>query len=220
VIERTLAGLGEHVSPARPLALRAWLRHGAGDEAGAWEDLAAARLAELAADPDPKVAAAAEATRRRPPPLSLRVLGPFAVRRGSWTVDDAAWKRRVAQRVVRMLLVYRPDPVPEDVLFEALWPDRAPSAARRSLQVAVSCARAALDPPGAERSVIEGSGRAYRLVLGERDMLDAEVFRARRRARAAGARRPEPRAARACGRAVERRAAARGALRRLGGRLP
>ncbi len=260
LVDRTLADLGEHVSPARLLALRAWLRHGSGDPEGAWKDLAAAlersgdqarhlvrrewprleallwealergvlppgpvvaavtgafpggeaalpltrhpvagvraeaavaaaasgspaaatRLAELADDPDAQVAAAAraaaEATRRRPPPLSFRVLGPFAVRRGSWTVDDAAWQRRIAQRVVRMLLVQRPHPVPEDLLFEALWPDRPPAAARRSLQVAVSCARAALDPPGAQRSVLEGSGRAYRLVLGERDVVDADVF--------------------------------------------
>ena len=260
LVDRTLADLGEHVSPARLLALRAWLRHGSGDADGAWQDLAAAleragdqarhlvrrewprleallsealergvldpgpvvaavtgafpggeaalpltrhpvagvraaaavaaaasgspaaaaRLAELAADADAQVAAAArgaaEATRRRPPPLSFRVLGPFVVRRGSWTVDDAAWQRRIAQRVVRMLLVQHPHPVPEDLFFEALWPDRAPAAARRSLQVAVSCARAALDPPGAEPSVLEGSGRAYRLVLGERDMIDADVF--------------------------------------------
>ena len=260
VVDRTLAGMGDHVSPARLLALRAWLRHGAGDPDGAWADLAAAldragdqarhlvrrewprlepllwealergvldpapvvaavtgafpggeaalpltrhpvagvraeaavaaaasgspaaaaRLTELAADPDARVVAAAraaaDATRRRPPPLSLRVLGPFAVRRGSWTVDDAAWQRRIAQRVVRMLLVARPQAVPEDVIFEALWPDRAPAAARRSLQVAVSCARAALDPPGAERSVLEAGGRAYRLVLGERDAVDADVF--------------------------------------------
>jgi DNA-binding SARP family transcriptional activator len=260
VVDRTLQGLGEHVSPVRLLALRAWLRHGAGDEQGAWEDLpealdragdqarhlvrrewprletllwqalehgvvepgpvvaavtgafpggeaalpltrhpvavvraeavvavaaagspaAAARLAELANDPDARVAAAArgaaESTRRRPPSLSFRVLGPFAVRRGSWTVDDTAWKRRIAQRVVRLLLVHRPDPVPEDVLFEALWPDRPATAARRSLQVAVSCARAVLDPLGAERSLLEGSGRAYRLVLGDRDAVDADVF--------------------------------------------
>ncbi len=260
LVDRTLAELDDYVSPARLLALRAWLRHGAGDVDGAWEDLAAAlarageqarhlvrrewarlerllwealergvlepeavvaavtgafpggdaalpltrhpvagvraaaavavaasgspaaaaRLAELAADPDAQVAAAArgaaETTRRHPPPLSFGVLGAFAVRRGSWIVDDAAWKRRVAQRVVRMLLVHRPDPVPEDLLFEALWPDRAPAAARRSLQVAVSCARAVLDPPGAQRTVLEGSGRAYRLALGERDVVDADVF--------------------------------------------
>ena len=141
---------------------------------------AAARLAELAVDPDAKVAAAArgaaEATRRRPPPLSFTVLGPFAARRGSWTVDDAAWQRRIAQRIVRMLLVALPHPLPEDVIFDALWPYRAPAAARRSLQVAISCARAALDPPGAERSVLEGSARAYRLALGERDVVDADVF--------------------------------------------
>ena len=42
LVDRTLADLGEHVSPARLLALRAWLRHGSGDPEGAWEDLAAA----------------------------------------------------------------------------------------------------------------------------------------------------------------------------------
>ena len=42
VVDRTLAGMGDHVSPARLLALRAWLRHGAGDPDGAWADLAAA----------------------------------------------------------------------------------------------------------------------------------------------------------------------------------
>jgi DNA-binding SARP family transcriptional activator len=260
VVDRALAGLGEHVSPARLLALRAWLRHRSGDDVGAWDDVAAAleragdqarhlvrrewprleallwealergvlepgpvvaavtgafpggeaalpltrhpvaavraeaavavaaagspaaaaRLAELARDPDATVATAArgaaEATRRHPPPLSFRLLGPFEVRRGSWTVDDAAWQRRIAQGIVRMLLVHRPDPVPEDLLFEALWPDRAPAAARRSLQVAVSCARSALDPPGAPSSVIESGARAYRLVLGERDVVDADVF--------------------------------------------
>ena len=42
LVDRTLADLGEHVSPARLLALRAWLRHGSGDAEGAWQDLAAA----------------------------------------------------------------------------------------------------------------------------------------------------------------------------------
>jgi DNA-binding SARP family transcriptional activator len=35
-----------------------------------------------------------------------------------------------------------------------------------------------LDPPGAERSVLESADRSYRLVLGERDRVDAERFRA------------------------------------------
>ena len=80
------------------------------------------------------------------------MLGPFTARRGGWTVDDAAWDRKIAQRVVRLLLVHHPRPVPEDVLLEALWPDRPPASARRSLHVAVSSARAALDPPGARRA--------------------------------------------------------------------
>jgi DNA-binding SARP family transcriptional activator len=89
----------------------------------------------------------------------------------------------VAQRLVRLLLTRREAAIPEDVLFEAFWPDKPSSAARRSLQVAVSSARAVLDPPGAERSAIDVSERAYRLRLRERDVVDADEFE--RAARAA-----------------------------------
>jgi DNA-binding SARP family transcriptional activator len=68
--------------------------------------------------------------------------------------------------------------VPEDLIFEAMWPGRSPSSARRSLQVTVSRARQVLDPPGAERSVIEAGEHAYRLALGERDSVDADEFAA------------------------------------------
>jgi DNA-binding SARP family transcriptional activator len=68
--------------------------------------------------------------------------------------------------------------VSEDALFEAFWPDRGPDAARRSLQVTVSSARAVLDPPGADRSVLAASDRTYRLDLGARDVVDAEEFEA------------------------------------------
>jgi DNA-binding SARP family transcriptional activator len=131
------------------------------------------RAAELAGDTDPRVRAAA-AARREPPPLRIAVLGGFRVGRGGWQADDGSWGRRVAQRLVRFLLVHGPDPVPEDLLLEAFWPDKAPRAARHSLQTAVSSARRVLDAPGAG-SVVEAGERGYRLRL-ERDAVDCERF--------------------------------------------
>jgi DNA-binding SARP family transcriptional activator len=137
------------------------------------------RLGELAADPDEGVRAAATAAARRlraaPPPLSFELLGGFAVRRGAWAADDAAWGRRVAQRLVRLLLVRAPDAVAEDDLLEAFWPDKPAGAARHSLQTAISSARRILDVPGAE-SVLEAGQRSYRLRLRAGDTVDAERF--------------------------------------------
>ena len=137
-------------------------------------------VAELERDGNEGVASAARASGRRlasePPPLVFEVLGGFGLRRGSFVVTEEAWERRVAQRLVRLLLVRRDAPVPEDVLFEAFWPDKAADAARRGLQVAVSSARAVLDPPGAERTAIEVSERSYRLRLRPGDSVDADEF--------------------------------------------
>ncbi|MGV1049707.1 MAG: BTAD domain-containing putative transcriptional regulator [Solirubrobacterales bacterium] len=134
----------------------------------------------LADDPDPALAAAASRAAGRLarilPPLRFELLGGFAVRRGAWQAG-AAWDRPVDARLVRFLLVNLDHPVPEDQLFEALWPELPAARARKSLQVAISRARRVLDPSAAEHSVIESAGRAYRLVLGERDAVDAEGFR-------------------------------------------
>ncbi len=137
------------------------------------------RLDELAEDPDADVAATAGAARARlgarPPPLDFTVLGGFAVRRGSWHAEDGAWDRRVAQRLVRYLLVRRGGVVSEDLLLEAFWPETPEESARRSLKVAASCARAVLDVPGTP-SVIVGVERTLALRLREGDSVDADRF--------------------------------------------
>ena len=136
-------------------------------------------LAKLAEDPDPDLAgAASRATSRLAgvlPPLRFELLGRFAVRRGSWQAGEA-WARPVDARLVRFLLVNLDKPVPEDAVFEALWPDLEVDGARKSMLVAISRARRVLDPPGSERSVIESVERTYRLVLDQRDRVDAEEF--------------------------------------------
>ncbi|HEX6460540.1 MAG TPA: BTAD domain-containing putative transcriptional regulator [Thermoleophilaceae bacterium] len=137
-------------------------------------------VGELEHDEDEAVASVARTSGRRlasrPPRLVFTLLGGFGLRRGAFTVDDDAWERRVAQRLVRLLLVRRDAPVPEDVLFEAFWPDKPADAARRGLQVAVSSARAVLDPPGVERTAIEAAERSYRLRLRPGDSVDADDF--------------------------------------------
>ena len=114
--------------------------------------------------------------RRRPPvPLVFTLLGGFSLTRGHWRVTDAAWERRVAQRVVRFLLVQRDRGVCEDELLEAFWADRCRDSARRSLHVAISRARRVIDTPGSA-SVIDATDRVYHLRLRPRDSVDAAEF--------------------------------------------
>jgi ATP/maltotriose-dependent transcriptional regulator MalT/DNA-binding SARP family transcriptional activator len=138
------------------------------------------RVGALIADPDPAVAAAAatalEELRRAPPPLTFELLGRFGMRRGGHEIDAAAWGRPMAGRIVRFLLLHRDRPVLEDELFDAFWAGTAPDAARNSLRVAISRARAVLDVPGADESVLTGSGRTYRLHIGPRDVVDVDRF--------------------------------------------
>ena len=168
-----LLPLTEHpVSAVRIRAAEALGRSGHGETA--------TRLSALGLDPDPEVAAAArivlERTRLHPPVRSFTLLGGFGLRRGEWPVEDRAWERPMAQRLVRLLLVRRDEVVLEDDLFEAFWPGKSPGAARSSLQVAVSRARAVLDPPGAEDSTIQSVRGGYQLVLHPRDRVDADEF--------------------------------------------
>ena len=141
---------------------------------------ALSRLAELMEDQDEDVAAAANATaerlRRDPPPLRFNLLGGFEVIRGRWRLPDQDWARPIDARLVRYLLSQSERAVPEDLIFEALWPDLSASSARRSLQVSVSRIRAVLDPPSADASVIQSADRAYQLVLRGRDSSDADEF--------------------------------------------
>jgi ATP/maltotriose-dependent transcriptional regulator MalT/DNA-binding SARP family transcriptional activator len=138
------------------------------------------RLGALADDADEQVAAAAAAAGERlradPPPLRFELLGGFRVRRAGWLLEESAWQRPMAARVVRFLAIQGPSAVPEDALFEAFWTDRTSDSARQHLTVALSRARKVLDLPDAETSVIEARERTYRLRLGEHDSVDAAQF--------------------------------------------
>jgi DNA-binding SARP family transcriptional activator/tetratricopeptide (TPR) repeat protein len=116
-----------------------------------------------------------ERLKRQPPPLRFRTLGRFEIRRGSYALDGTLWERKVAERVVRLLLIRGGELVPEDELLEAFWPEKPPGSARRGLQTAISSARAALDLPW-ERTRLTAAERSYALTLHDGDRLDADAF--------------------------------------------
>jgi DNA-binding SARP family transcriptional activator len=138
------------------------------------------RLTDLAQDGDEQVAAAAAATAARlrvhARPLRFELFGGFRVRRAGWELDEAAWARPMAARVVRFMLAHGPGAIPEDVLFEAFWSDRPADSARQHLAVAISRARKVLDLPGAEQSLIEARERTFRLRLRDHDSVDVDEF--------------------------------------------
>lgn len=171
-----LLGLASHPSPTVRAAV-------APAVARSSHPSAAARLKALAGDADPAVAEAAEraAAQQDQAPstsLALQLFGTFEARRGGWLIDDKAWGRPTAARLVRFLLVRGGEPTPQDLILEALWPDRPADSAKGQLQVAVSRARAVLDAPGSDAagSAIRFADRAYRLVLPPSDRVDTQRF--------------------------------------------
>lgn len=140
-------------------------------------------------------AAAADARDSPPPVLEVMCFGPFELLVGGRPVDLSAVKPR-ARTVLQLLAVGAGHPVHRDELLGALWPDDDVRSGTRSLQVAVSSLRQALEPatgrPAA--SLIVRDGDAYRLALAAADKVDVATFNAAF-ARGAAARRADDRGA-------------------------
>lgn len=141
---------------------------------------AIARVEAACEDGDPAVAGAARNALKQsvaePPARTFATLGGFAVTKGAWRIEERDWARPIDARLVRFLLVRGEEPVAEDVLLETFWADLSPARARRSLHVSASRIRGLLDHPRADSSVIEVRRGSYQLRLGERDVVDWQVF--------------------------------------------
>jgi ATP/maltotriose-dependent transcriptional regulator MalT/DNA-binding SARP family transcriptional activator len=99
--------------------------------------LGARRLATAAAE----LASAAPA----PPRLAVHCLGGFAVLRDGVPVPVGEWKSRKARDLVKIVIA-RGGPVHREALRDVLWPDDEPAQTASKLSVALSTARAVLDP--------------------------------------------------------------------------
>lgn len=80
--------------------------------------------------------------------IELRLLGGFAVRVGGLEVAEAAFERRKARSLLKLLALQKGYRLRRDEALEALWPALSPPAALSQLYKAVHQARAALASVG------------------------------------------------------------------------
>lgn len=112
-----------------------------------------------------------------PVALRLFVLGGFRAERGGQIVPDAAWQRRSAKALVKLLAVAPRHRLHREQIMEALWPEQAPESATNSFRKALHLARHALEPTMPTR----GSPTYLRLandllLLGDAVWIDADAF--------------------------------------------
>lgn len=110
--------------------------------------------------------------------IEMRLLGCFSVRGDGREIPPAAFGGRLARSLVKILATRRGRFVPNDVLAEALWPERMPADTDGNLSVLVNRARRALGDP----TLIATGPRGYSFVTGDRCTIDAEQFMACARA--------------------------------------
>ena len=105
-------------------------------------------LAQLATDPDERVRAeVARAQQSGPPVLRIFSFGPMEVFRGEQRVTDKGWRSQKGRYLFAFLAAHRAQPVPEDQLIDAFWPEDA-NKGRRNLYWYCSTLRAGLRPEG------------------------------------------------------------------------
>jgi DNA-binding SARP family transcriptional activator/tetratricopeptide (TPR) repeat protein len=100
--------------------------------------------------------------------LELRLVGRFEVVRDGRALPLAEVGTRKARTLLKLLAASAPQPVPTDVLVEALWPQRAPSEPAGNLATLVSRLRGSL---GA--SVVDGQRTGW--ALGPAVVVDVEA---------------------------------------------
>jgi DNA-binding SARP family transcriptional activator len=106
------------------------------------------------------------------PTLEVRCLGPTRLTAGGEVIAPP----RRSRLVLQYLVAHRRRPVPRDVLLEAFWPGSSPSAARNSLNVAITLLRRAFRPVYAGCPVVTFQDEAYALDPALDVRVDAEEF--------------------------------------------
>jgi LuxR family maltose regulon positive regulatory protein len=94
---------------------------------------------------EPVHAALARIATAPQPPLRVRSLGGFEVRRGEVPIPAEAWQRRKT-RLLLLYLLTRHGPIPCDEVLEVLWPELSPESAGQALNTTFSELRRILEP--------------------------------------------------------------------------
>ena len=102
--------------------------------------------------------------------MEFRILGPLEVLDEGRRVALASSKQRA---LLALLLLHRGETLGTERLIDALWGERPPATAAKSVQVHISRLRKALAPAGSELIVTRDHG--YELAI-DRELVDAERF--------------------------------------------
>lgn len=108
--------------------------------------------------------------------LRVKTLGNFQVWRGSTQVSHEDWRRDKARQLFQVLLTYQDSPLERDQIFELLWPEASPEAARRNFKVTLNTLYRVLEPvreAGSESAYVLREGSVY----GLRPQADMSVDR-------------------------------------------
>jgi DNA-binding SARP family transcriptional activator len=114
-----------------------------------------------------------------PVPISITCFGGFRLEIDGRSVDINVVRAR-ARSALRLLATHAGQMVHREVLIEALWPELAPAAATRNLQVTISAIRGLLERacgPG-QPALLVRSDSAYGLALPPTGRSDTATFQA------------------------------------------
>lgn len=78
--------------------------------------------------------------------VRLYLLGGFRVERNGVPVPDAAWQRRPAKTLLKLLATVSPHALHREQIAETLWPEAGADLALQNLGKALHAARHALEP--------------------------------------------------------------------------
>jgi LuxR family maltose regulon positive regulatory protein len=125
----------------------------------------------------------AEVSKKAVDPLTVRMLGPFEVKRGEKTLTALDWKSKKALTAFKYLAANRDKGfLPRDVLMDLLWPEVPLESAQRNLNAALTAVRKTLEPEAGrgESSYLVSKGDSLRLELGGGGWTDLELLREKR----------------------------------------
>lgn len=122
--------------------------------------------------------------------LHVRLLGEFAVSFAGNSVAPAAWTRRGARQLVKLLAVQPRQRLHREEIIDALWPDHDPTVAAGSLRALLHLARRAIATVApADLAILAREGDEVALQSPGLAWIDARAFEA---AAAAGLRDADP----------------------------
>lgn len=113
------------------------------------------------------------------PSLSIRCFGSFEIRRDGRVIAGDSFERRLAIKLLEMLVLAGGTPLHRDVLVEKLWPDSPGHAGVNRLHGVVHSLRATIEPRSATRDwrYVRNAGPMYRLDASNGVHVDLFQFR-------------------------------------------